>query len=82
MHVSSIGAAHIPQAPGNKDVPPGLQRRDLDMPPGIAKKLDADGTVPPGIAKRFPAAVVPTETPSEPTTDTQPSEGTTVDIVV
>ena len=77
MHVSSIGSAHIPQTPGkSKETPPGLQRRELDLPPGIAKKLEAEGKAPPGIAKRFPAAV----TPTEPSTETAPAEGTTVDI--
>jgi hypothetical protein len=59
MHIFSIGsAAPAPlTSPGKaKAVPPGLARRELDLPPGIAKKLD--GTIPPGIAKRFPSATV------------------------
>jgi hypothetical protein len=82
MHVSSLGSTVPPDSPGkSRSVPPGLQRRDLELPPGIAKKLEAGGTVPPGIAKRFPAAVTPTETSSETTTETSPADGATVDIL-
>ena len=83
MQISSLGAAHISASAGkSKDIPPGLQRRELDLPPGIAKKLEAGGTAPRGIVNRFPAAAAPTETPSEPVTNAQGAEGNTVDIVV
>ena len=72
MHVSSIGsgAPAQPTSPGkSKAVPPGLARRELDLPPGIAKKLEAGGTMPPGIAKRFPSATVqPVDPQSSPET--------------
>ena len=44
-------------------VPPGLARRELDLPPGIAKKIAAGGVAPDGIAKRFPAAAPPASPP-------------------
>ena len=59
MHISGKSAV----------VPPGLARRDLELPPGIAKKLDDGGVVPAGIAKRFPAATLPPEAPVEPSSD-------------
>jgi hypothetical protein len=49
-------------------VPPGLARRQLELPPGIAKR-DASGTLPPGIAKRFPSATLPA--PSIPGTQSE-----------
>jgi hypothetical protein len=84
MQISNVGAAHIPVSAGkSKGVPPGLQRRELDLPPGITKKLEAEGTAPRGIVSRFPAPVAPSETASEPGTSSQPGEGPpTVDIVV
>lgn len=82
MHISGVVSAHVPQLAGkSKEVPPGLQRRELDLPPGIAKKLEADGTAPPGIAKRFPAAISPTETASETTTTPPVESATTVDLL-
>ena len=72
MHISSIGSAAPAQltSPGkSKAVPPGLARRELDLPPGITKKLEAGGTMPPGIAKRFPSATVqPVDPQSSPET--------------
>ena len=72
MHISSIGSAAPAQltSPGkSKAVPPGLARRELDLPPGIAKKLEAGGTMPPGIAKRFPSGTVqPVDPQSSPET--------------
>ena len=84
MSISSIGPAVTSPFPGkSKDVPAGLQRRELDLPPGIAKKIEAGGTAPRGIVNRFPAAAPVTETPSEPVADGAGVEGTsTVDIVV
>jgi hypothetical protein len=35
----------------NKDLPPGLARKDT-LPPGLAKQLVQNGTLPPGLAKR------------------------------
>jgi len=61
MHISSNLSAAAPQlsSTGKSEVvPPGLAKRGLDLPPGIAKKLEAGGTAPAGIAKRFPAATV------------------------
>jgi hypothetical protein len=70
MHIS--GTTPVPpqiSASGkSKDVPPGLFRRGLDLPPGIARKLAAGGTPPPGILKRFPAAT-PTPEPTPPAPD-------------
>jgi len=36
---------------GNKDLPPGLAKRDK-LPPGLAMQLEKNGTLPPGLAKR------------------------------
>ena len=91
MHVSSIGsgAPAQPTSPGkSKAVPPGLARRELDLPPGIAKKLEAGGTMPPGIAKRFPSATVqpvvdPQSSPEiSPAPETGASPNSSVDLVV
>ena len=47
MQVNSLGPAQMPEWPGkSKNVPPGLQHRELGLPPGIAKKLEAGGTAP------------------------------------
>jgi hypothetical protein len=56
--------SRFPSSGKSKVVPPGLARRGLDLPPGIAKKLEAGGTAPAGIAKRFPAAAVPVGAPT------------------
>jgi hypothetical protein len=95
MHISCNLSATAPQlsSTGKSEVvPPGLAKRGLDLPPGIAKKLDAGVTAPAGIAKRFPAATVQ-EAPSSDTTGTnsrdavQTSDGSqpntpTVDLLV
>lgn len=82
MHISGISVAQVPPAGKSKDVPPGLERRGLDLPPGIAKKLEGGGSAPSGIVNRFPAATVaPADSSNDTSTDTTPSEGT-VDIVV
>jgi hypothetical protein len=71
MHVSSTVPviSSQPQSPGKSQVvPPGLAKRGLDLPPGIAKKQAAEGTgwaAPAGIAKRFPAAALQPGTTSE-----------------
>ena len=36
---------------GGKDMPPGLAKKD-QLPPGLAKQLQKNGTLPPGLAKR------------------------------
>ena len=39
-------------------LPPGLAKRNGDLPPGLEKQLRRNGTLPPGLAKRvtpFPA---------------------------
>lgn len=82
MHISGTrpAGATQPSSPGKSAVvPPGLARRDLELPPGIAKKLDAGGAAPAGIAKRFPAAAVQPEAPIEPSSDggVLPPDGTT-----
>jgi hypothetical protein len=51
-------SSQLPSTSKSKVVPPGLANRGLDLPPGIAKKLEAGGTASAGIAKRFPAAAV------------------------
>jgi hypothetical protein len=58
MHVSKT--APLQSSGMSNVVPPGLARRGLDLPPGIAKKLQNGGELPPGIAQRFPAASAPT----------------------
>ena len=84
MHISSTGPAAPAQilAPGSsKIVPPGLARRGLDLPPGIAKKLDAGGTAPAGIAKRFPAATVQPGASVEPSSSPETSPATSAEIL-
>src|SRR5712691_865946 len=69
----------LPSPGKSKDVPPGLARRGLGLPPGIAKKLENGGTAPAGIAKRSPAATPkpgPTPTPETPPTS-ETTAGTT-----
>jgi len=59
MHISSVRPPLTPEpslTDASKAVPPGLARRHLDLPPGIAKKLEAGASVPRGIAQRFPQA--------------------------
>ncbi len=41
-------------------LPPGLAKRDGDLPPGLEKQLQRNGTLPPGLRKRLrplPAAL-------------------------
>ena len=82
MQVSGVGTGHIADLVGkSKEVPQGLQRRELELPPGIAKKLDAGGTLPAGILKRFPAAApAPLVSPQPDQAVGEPSQ--TLDIVV
>ena len=59
MHISSVRQPLTPEpslTDASKAVPPGLARRHLDLPPGIAKKLEAGASIPRGIAQRFPQA--------------------------
>ena len=76
MHISTVGSpapAQLPSSGKSKAVPPGLARRELGLPPGIAKKLGAGGTTPPGIAKRFPSA---TAQPGDPQSSPETSPET------
>ncbi len=73
MHISSavpVTASQLSSSGKSKVVPPGLAGRGLDLPPGIAKKLEAGGIAPAGIAKRFPAATAQVGTPIPDTTGT------------
>ncbi|MFC1837619.1 hypothetical protein ACFLYW_02940 [Thermodesulfobacteriota bacterium] len=36
---------------GGKEMPPGLAKKD-ELPPGLQKQLEKNGTLPPGLAKR------------------------------
>jgi hypothetical protein len=59
MHISSVRQPLTPEpslTDASKAVPPGLARRHFDLPPGIAKKLEAGASIPRGIAQRFPQA--------------------------
>jgi hypothetical protein len=71
MHVPATTApalpTTLPTTNKSKLIPPGLARRELALPPGIQKRVDAGETPPPGIAKRFPAAA-PTPEPVAPQT--------------
>jgi len=87
MHISSVGPALPPERSLRdtfKAVPPGLARRHLDLPPGIAKKLEAGASAPPGIAQRFSAASA-APTASDPvlddTGDETPLSTASVDIL-
>ena len=69
MHISATAPPAVsttsPASGKSKVVPPGLARRDLELPPGIARKLGAGGAVPPGISRRFPAAAPLLDAPIE-----------------
>jgi hypothetical protein len=70
MHISKTASAipsQLPQSGKSKVVPPGLAGRGLDLPPGIARELEAGGVAPAGIAKRFPAATVQAGAPTSTT---------------
>ncbi len=44
----------------NSGLPPGLAKRDGDLPPGLEKQLRRNGTLPPGLQKKLrplPAAL-------------------------
>ena len=85
-------AAKLTSAGMSKATPPGLARRDLELPPGIAKKLEHGGALPPGIDKRFPAAAEPARPPTEvvptdpagtpPVTDGSSPETSPLDLLV
>ncbi len=66
-------AAKLTSAGMSKATPPGLARRDLELPAGIAKKLEHGGALPPGIAKRFPAAAEPVTPPTTEVIPTDPA---------
>ena len=88
MHISGAAAAIPKQLTSNEkstSVPSGLARRDLSLPPGITKKIEAGGVIPKGIAMRFPT--IPTVAPqtsseisSQAAEEQEPSVG--LDIVV
>jgi hypothetical protein len=89
MHISSTAppTTSLPSSSGKSTaVPPGLANRDLELPPGITKKLANGGNVPPGIAKRFPAATSDTtnaQTDGVMPADTSSQDSTTsVDLLV
>jgi len=74
MHIRSLASAQIPEVTGkSKEVPPGLNRREFELPPGIAKKLEAGGTAPAGILQRFPAAARAQFQPTTPDASTSTS---------
>ena len=82
MHISGSRSAIATQPVTlgkSTEVPPGLARRGLDLPPGIAKKLDDGGVTPAGIAKRFsaPTPVTTVEDASEGNVSGANSTGTT-----
>jgi hypothetical protein len=81
MHISNNLPAAAPQlssAGKSEVVAPGLERRGLNLPPGIAKKLETGGTAPAGIATRFPAAAVQGEAPTSDITGTDSGNATQV----
>jgi len=86
MHVSAVTAPALPATPltsgKSKLVPPGVARRELDLPPGIQKK--AEGTLPPGIDKRFSGAAPVPDGPLETPVGSQPDNASTLplDILV
>jgi hypothetical protein len=83
MQISGVGAAHIPPIAGrSKEVPPGLQKRDLALPPGIGTKFATDGTKPPGIENRFPALAATDIPPADSNTDSPATDSTKVDLIV
>jgi hypothetical protein len=47
-----IRAYYHPHAHGENGLPPGLAKRDGNLPPGLEKQLRANGTLPPGLQKR------------------------------
>ena len=81
MYVSKTSPLQRPSSGMSDLVPPGLARRGLDLPPGIAKKLQNSGEVPPGIAQRFPAATAPTldSSVTGTSTDVPAAEGSSSD---
>jgi hypothetical protein len=38
---------------GNSGLPPGLAKRDGNLPPGLQKQLARNGTLPPGLQKKL-----------------------------
>jgi hypothetical protein len=37
----------------NSGLPPGLAKRDGDLPPGLERQLERNGTLPPGLRKKL-----------------------------
>jgi hypothetical protein len=79
MHIPKATGLQLPTSGMSNVVPPGLERRGLDLPPGIAKKLEKGGEVPPGIAQRFPAATTPTADSATETSTDAPADGSSSD---
>lgn len=48
---SSKNKKHKGKKKGGKGMPPGLAKKD-ELPPGLQKQLQKNGTLPPGLAKR------------------------------
>jgi len=85
MHISAAGTAvakPLSSSEKSAEVPPGLARRGLILPPGITKKIEAGGTLPEGIGKRFSAAVTPTSLETAPDISTSASETMSVSLSV
>ncbi len=49
----------------NKELPPGLAKRD-SLPPGLQKQLEKNGTLPPGLAKRDLPSELQSQLPAVP----------------
>jgi hypothetical protein len=87
MHISSAVPvpSPLPLSGKSKVVPSGLAGRGLNLPPGIAKRLEAGGIAAAGIAERFPVATVQvgTSTPETSGTDAggvaPPTDGSSQD---
>lgn len=63
MKISATATVPPPSPGKSQETPAGLAKRDLELPPGIARKLENGGEVPAGIAKRFPVTA-PTSEPA------------------
>lgn len=48
---SDDGNKHKDKTRNDKKMPPGLSKKE-QLPPGLAKQLERNGTLPPGLAKR------------------------------
>lgn len=87
MYITSVSLTiSLPTTGKTHGVPPGLERRHLDLPPGIAKKIDAGGEAPTAILRRFQGAEpsAPDESPDSPDLSAKGGSGSasTLDVVV